>query len=50
VIHVDIDPLIPAPDSGAWWDVPVAAISELESVRDARAHYDAAKRRQRPLI
>ena len=50
VIHVEVDPLVPAPDGGAWWDVPVAAVSELDSVRDARATYEAAKRRQRPLI
>jgi len=50
VIHVEVDPLVPAPDSGAWWDVPVAATSELDSVRDARARYEDAKRRQRPLI
>ena len=50
VIHVETDPLVPAPDGEAWWDVPVAAVSELDSVRDARATYEAAKRRQRPLI
>jgi len=49
-IHVEVDPLVPAPDSGAWWDVPVAATSELDSVRDARVRYEDAKRRQRPLI
>jgi len=50
VIHVEVDPLALSPDSGAWWDVPVAATSELDSVRDARARYEDAKRRQRPLI
>ncbi|MFC5728875.1 MULTISPECIES: 3D-(3,5/4)-trihydroxycyclohexane-1,2-dione acylhydrolase (decyclizing) [Nocardioides] len=47
VIHIETDPLVPAPSSGAWWDVPVAEVSELESTTEARARYDAAKRDQR---
>jgi 3D-(3,5/4)-trihydroxycyclohexane-1,2-dione acylhydrolase (decyclizing) len=47
VIHVETDPLVPAPDSPAWWDVPVAAVSELESTRAARATYEAHKAGQR---
>jgi 3D-(3,5/4)-trihydroxycyclohexane-1,2-dione acylhydrolase (decyclizing) len=47
VIHVETDPLVPAPDSPAWWDVPVAEVAELESTRDARATYDNQKTRQR---
>ena len=50
VIHVEVDPLVPAPDGGPWWYVPVAAASELDTVRDARAGYEEEKRRQRPLI
>ncbi|OLC42563.1 MAG: 3D-(3,5/4)-trihydroxycyclohexane-1,2-dione acylhydrolase (decyclizing) [Acidobacteria bacterium 13_1_40CM_65_14] len=34
----------------SWWDVPVAETSTLESVRDARANYDTARRRQRHLL
>jgi 3D-(3,5/4)-trihydroxycyclohexane-1,2-dione acylhydrolase (decyclizing) len=47
VIHVETDPLVPAPDSPAWWDVPVAEVAVLESTRDARAAYDNEKARQR---
>ncbi len=36
VVHVETDPLVGAPDSEAWWDVPVAEVSELESTRAAR--------------
>ena len=50
VIHVETDPLVPAPSSGAWWDVPVAEVSELDSTTEARARYDAAKRDQRPHL
>lgn len=50
VVHVETDPLVPAPSSEAWWDVPVAAVSELDSTTTARAAYDADKQAQRPLI
>lgn len=50
VIHVETDPTVPAPDSPAWWDVPVAEVSALDSTRTARAMYDEHKRTQRPLI
>jgi 3D-(3,5/4)-trihydroxycyclohexane-1,2-dione acylhydrolase (decyclizing) len=47
VIHVETDPLVAAPDSPAWWDVPVAEVSTLESTRRARATYASAKEAQR---
>jgi 3D-(3,5/4)-trihydroxycyclohexane-1,2-dione acylhydrolase (decyclizing) len=47
VIHVETDPLVPAPDSPAWWDVPVAEVASLESTREARAAYEDQKSRQR---
>ena len=30
VIHVNTDPTVYAPDSQAWWDVPVSQVAELE--------------------
>ncbi|WP_293783854.1 3D-(3,5/4)-trihydroxycyclohexane-1,2-dione acylhydrolase (decyclizing) [uncultured Aeromicrobium sp.] len=50
VIHVETDPLVPAPDSPAWWDVPVAEVSSLASTRDARAVYEKHKSQQRPHL
>ena len=50
VIHVETDPLVPAPDNGAWWDVPVAEVSALDSTRAARADYEAARGAQRPYL
>jgi len=50
VIYTQTDPLAPAPSSGAWWDVPVAEVSQLPSTRKARARYDDAKRAQRPYL
>jgi 3D-(3,5/4)-trihydroxycyclohexane-1,2-dione acylhydrolase (decyclizing) len=47
VVHVETDPLAPAPSSDAWWDVPVAEVSALDSTRKARADYEAAKAAQR---
>ncbi|WP_194899867.1 3D-(3,5/4)-trihydroxycyclohexane-1,2-dione acylhydrolase (decyclizing) [Catenulispora pinisilvae] len=50
VVHVTTDPLAGAPDGGAWWDVPVAQVSELESTIAARSGYEEAKKAQRPYL
>jgi 3D-(3,5/4)-trihydroxycyclohexane-1,2-dione acylhydrolase (decyclizing) len=50
VIHVETDPLIYAPDSESWWDVPVSQTSALESTRNAYETYAEWKKIQRPLI
>jgi 3D-(3,5/4)-trihydroxycyclohexane-1,2-dione acylhydrolase (decyclizing) len=50
VVHVDVDPLAGAPDSEAWWDVPVAETAELESTRRARAEYEKGKQSQRGYL
>jgi 3D-(3,5/4)-trihydroxycyclohexane-1,2-dione acylhydrolase (decyclizing) len=50
LVHIETDPMVPAPASEAWWDVPVAEVSELDSTRQARAAYEAAKLGQRPFL
>jgi 3D-(3,5/4)-trihydroxycyclohexane-1,2-dione acylhydrolase (decyclizing) len=50
LVHIETDPMVPAPDSEAWWDVPVAEVSGLDDTRRARAAYEAAKPAQRPLL
>jgi 3D-(3,5/4)-trihydroxycyclohexane-1,2-dione acylhydrolase (decyclizing) len=50
VVHVETDPLVPAPSSEAWWDVPVAEVSALESTRAARADYEHDKQTQRQYL
>ncbi|WP_322769142.1 3D-(3,5/4)-trihydroxycyclohexane-1,2-dione acylhydrolase (decyclizing) [Frankia sp. Cr1] len=50
LVHVETDPLVPAPSSESWWDVPVAEVSELESTRQARKSYEANKEHQRPFL
>jgi 3D-(3,5/4)-trihydroxycyclohexane-1,2-dione acylhydrolase (decyclizing) len=47
VVEIETDPLVGAPDSEAWWDVPVAEVAAVESTREARAAYVANKRTQR---
>ena len=43
VIHVETDPFVYAPDSDAWWDVPVSEVSELDSTQDAYRTYQSHK-------
>ena len=50
VIYVETDPLIGAPDSESWWDVPVSATSTLESTQTARRVYDEHKATQRQFL
>ncbi|MGI9093035.1 MAG: thiamine pyrophosphate-dependent enzyme, partial [Mycobacteriales bacterium] len=50
VVHIETDPLVATPDTGGWWDVPVAEISSLDTVPGARTAYDDAKRNQRRYL
>jgi 3D-(3,5/4)-trihydroxycyclohexane-1,2-dione acylhydrolase (decyclizing) len=50
LVHVETDPLVPAPSSESWWDVPVAEVSQLDSTRQARKSYEASKAGQRPYL
>ncbi len=43
VIPIRIRPEPRVPSYGAWWDVPVAEVSEMEPVRRAREAYEAAR-------
>ncbi|MDF2916101.1 MAG: iolD [Microbacterium sp.] len=49
-IHINSDPHIYAPDNDGWWDVPVAAVSSIDSTRAARDTYDRQVTAQRPLL
>ncbi|MDX6262969.1 MAG: hypothetical protein QOH84_4657 [Kribbellaceae bacterium] len=49
-IHVRTDPLIGAPDSESWWDVPVSQVSDLDSTRAASAEYEEFKKAQRTYL
>jgi 3D-(3,5/4)-trihydroxycyclohexane-1,2-dione acylhydrolase (decyclizing) len=47
VIVIEVDKEIRVPGYESWWDVPVAEVSEMESVKRARQSYDDAKKRER---
>jgi 3D-(3,5/4)-trihydroxycyclohexane-1,2-dione acylhydrolase (decyclizing) len=47
MVHLETDPLVPAPSSESWWDVPVAEVAELSTTRDARRTYAENKSNQR---
>jgi 3D-(3,5/4)-trihydroxycyclohexane-1,2-dione acylhydrolase (decyclizing) len=50
LVQVETDPLVPAPNSESWWDVPVAEVSNLDSTRKARRSYEVSKARQRNFV
>ena len=47
VIAVEVDRYAGVPGYESWWDVPVAEVSEVDSVRAARESYDKARRLER---
>ena len=47
VIHVESDREVRVGSYETWWDVPVAEVSESDSVRHARRSYEEARSRER---
>ncbi len=43
VIHVETDPSVSVPAYETWWDVPVAEVSTLPAVQQARKAYENAR-------
>lgn len=50
VIEVQTDPMMSAPDSESWWDVPVAEVATHQPTRAAREIYEVEKRSQRQYL
>jgi len=50
VVVVETDPEQRVPGYESWWDVPVAEVSEMGSVRTARQEYEAGLGRERHLL
>jgi 3D-(3,5/4)-trihydroxycyclohexane-1,2-dione acylhydrolase (decyclizing) len=50
VIHVNTDPLVYAPDSQAWWDVPVSQVAALDTTREAYQRYESHLSGQRHFL
>jgi 3D-(3,5/4)-trihydroxycyclohexane-1,2-dione acylhydrolase (decyclizing) len=48
VIHIRVDRYEGVPSYESWWDVPVAEVSDVASVRRAREEYERGRERQRP--
>jgi 3D-(3,5/4)-trihydroxycyclohexane-1,2-dione acylhydrolase (decyclizing) len=47
VIVVEVNKEVRVPGYESWWDVPVAEVSEIESVQRARETYNEARKRER---
>ena len=47
VIYVKVDAKGRFGGSGAWWDVPVSEVSEVDSTQQARKEYEAEVANQR---
>jgi len=50
VVLIETDPSIGVPGYESWWDVAVAEVSEVESVRAARTRYEEARKRERHYL
>jgi 3D-(3,5/4)-trihydroxycyclohexane-1,2-dione acylhydrolase (decyclizing) len=50
VVAVEVDREQRVPGYESWWDVPVAEVSEVDSARQARAEYEAARQRERYFV
>jgi 3D-(3,5/4)-trihydroxycyclohexane-1,2-dione acylhydrolase (decyclizing) len=50
VVLVETDPLVPSPDSEAWWDVPVAQVSSTTIGDDLLVRYEKDRSQQRPYL
>ncbi len=47
VIVIETEPEVRVPSYESWWDVVVAEVSEMEGVRQSRARYEVARRKER---
>ena len=47
VVVVETDPSVSVPGYESWWNVPVAEVSEIEGVIEARERYEAARAQTR---
>jgi 3D-(3,5/4)-trihydroxycyclohexane-1,2-dione acylhydrolase (decyclizing) len=50
VLHIEVDRYAEAPSYDSWWDVPVAEVSDLDSVGAARKAYEKARTQERPHV
>jgi 3D-(3,5/4)-trihydroxycyclohexane-1,2-dione acylhydrolase (decyclizing) len=47
VIVIEVDKEMRVPGYESWWDVPISEVSEIESIRQARAQYEKGVKKER---
>ena len=47
VVVVEVDKEMRVPGYESWWDVPISEVSEIASIREARAQYEVAVKKER---
>jgi 3D-(3,5/4)-trihydroxycyclohexane-1,2-dione acylhydrolase (decyclizing) len=50
VVAIEVDRYAGVPSYETWWDVPVAEVSDVPAVQEARDEYEAARKRQRRAL
>ena len=50
VVHVPVDRYEGVPSYESFWDVPVAEVSEMDPVVDARKEYAEGRQAERPYL
>jgi len=50
VIVIETDKEARVPGYESWWDVAIAEVSAMPAVREARAEYEQAIKRERTLL
>ena len=50
VIKVDVDFEKRVPSYESWWDVPIAEVSEVDTVQQAYEEYETAKQKERYFL
>jgi 3D-(3,5/4)-trihydroxycyclohexane-1,2-dione acylhydrolase (decyclizing) len=47
VVVVEVDKEMRVPGYESWWDVQISEVSEIASIREARAQYEEARLKER---
>ena len=50
VIYIQNDRLVGVPGYESWWDVPVAEVSEMPAVQEARAEWEPMRAKERHFL
>jgi 3D-(3,5/4)-trihydroxycyclohexane-1,2-dione acylhydrolase (decyclizing) len=50
VVVIETDASLRVPGYESWWDVPIAEVSEMESVQAARRQYETGRKRERHYL